>query len=128
MKRRITTKALYIDRKGVITISSTIVPSTPDKALIHKVTPDGTNAPAVKNYINRRRPHVKYTGVKSGAGSSTEFANELAVPIRYVDARVKRAADSLLYDINEPGVSFDALVTVAGVVTNGDTWLVELEG
>lgn len=119
---------LYIDRHGIVTLSTTIVPSTPDKCLIHKVTPNGSSAPTLKNYINRRRPHVKYNGTKSGAAGSVKFQNELAVPIRYVDARVKKASDSSLYKIDDPTVAFDAEITLVGVATNGDVWTVELEG
>lgn len=117
-------KALYIDRKGVITLSETIMPSTPEKALIHKVTPDGVNAPAVKNYINRRRPHVKYTG---NEGDTVEFDNELAVPVRYVDARGVSDTGNAIYKLVDPDVPFDEVVEVAGVGTDHD-WIVELEG
>ncbi len=123
-----TEQGLYIDRFGIVTLSATITPSTPDKALIHKVTPDGSNAPGLTNYINRRRPHVKYTGIKSADAASTKFQNELAVPVRYVDARAKSDADGSLYDIPEPTVTFDAEITVTGVTANDDVWLVEIEG
>ncbi len=118
-------RAVYVDRDGVITLSATIEPSTPDKCLLHKVTPDGAeDPPIVKNYINRRRVHIKYTGISDG---SAEFDNELAVPVRYVDARAVKDADSVIYKIGDPEVEFDAVVDVAGVVS-GDAWIVELEG
>lgn len=123
-------KALYIDRNGIITLSATIEPSTPDKAILHKITPNGALAPAVKNYINRRRPHVKYSKVKAsggGAAASIQFDNELAAPIRFVDARAFKA-DKTLYKLPDPTVAFDAVVSVADVATVGDTWIVELEG
>lgn len=117
-------KALYIDRKGIVTLSATIEPSTPDKCLIHKVTPDGTNAPAVKNYINRRRAHFKYTGTE---GVLVEFDNELAVPVRYVNAFGVKDSDAAVYKLADPEVPFDEEVTVTGVGTDDD-WIVEIEG
>lgn len=121
-------KALYLQSDGSITLSSTIEPSTPTKAILQKITPNGTLAPTVKNYINRRRPHVKYSKVKGAGGDTMQFDNELAVPVRYVDARAFKAADNSYFDIPEPTVAFDATVTVTGVTTNGDSWIVELEG
>jgi hypothetical protein len=119
-------RALYIDRSGKVTLEAVIVPSTPDKALIHKVTPDGSSAPTIKNYINRRRPHVKYSAVASAA---VAFDNEMAVPVRYVDARAfTGGGDHALYALAEPTVDFDATVNVAGTVDTIDTWIVELEG
>jgi hypothetical protein len=123
-----TVKALYIDRFGVVTLSATIEPSTPDKAIIHKVTPAGSSAPTLKNYINRRRPHIKYSKTKSSSGGSVQFDNEMAVPVRYVDARVQTVTTGVLYKIADPTVAFDATVNVAGVATNGDVWIVKLEG
>jgi hypothetical protein len=117
-------KALYIDRKGVVTLSTTIEPSTPEKCLIHKVTPDGTNAPDVKNYINRRRPHVKYTG---NQGDGVTFDNELAVAVRYVDARAVSDTGNALYKIPDPTVAFDETVELEDV-GSGHDWIVELEG
>lgn len=118
-------QALYIDRKGNVTLSDTIEPSTPEKCLVHKVTPNVDAAPDLKNYINRRRSHVKYTGV-AGAGAET-VDNELAVPVRYVDARAVDDGDAHIYKIDDPDVSFDSEVTLEGVTT-GDTWILELEG
>lgn len=121
--------ALYIDRNGFVTLSETITPSTSEKCLVHKVTPDGTDAPAVKNYINRRRAHIKYTGINGGGlvPESMQFENELAVPVRYVDARGVTAADNMMYRLDDPEVGFDELITLTDVPED-DFWIVELEG
>jgi hypothetical protein len=120
------TMAFYVDRKGVITLSSTVEPSTPDKALLHKVIPDGSNPPAVKNYINRRRAHFKYEGIR---GTDDTFDNELAVPVRYVDARGWDSSRRLLALVS-PFVQFDEIIEVdgGGVLSNGDGWIVEIAG
>lgn len=118
-----TVKALYIDRFGNITLSPTIEPSNTTKALLHKVTPNGSNAPAVKNYINRRPARIKYVKNQS-AGLTVD--NELATPARYVDARAVKASDKHLYKIPDPTVNFDGIITVTDV-TAGDDWIVELE-
>ena len=122
-----TTKALYIDRNGVITSSSAIAQSTPDKCLLHKSTPDGVNPPKIKNYVNRRRPHVKYSKTKDATAASTQFENELAVPVRYIDARAVLNTNAI-YKIPDPVINFDATVNVSNVANNGDIWIVELEG
>jgi len=121
--------ALYIDRNGIVTLSETIEPSTSQKCLVHKVTPDGTDAPEVKNYINRRRAHIKYTGVNSAGiiPESMQFDNELAVPVRYVDARGVTAADNMMYRLDDPEVGFDEVITLTDVAED-DIWIVELEG
>ncbi len=127
-----TVQALYIDRFGMITLSDTIEPSTPLKAIIHKVTPNGSSAPTIKNYINRRKPHIKYSNTRvsgGGAAASQQFDNELAVPVRYVDSRVQTVSTGVLYKNPEPTVDFDAdAIAVADVANDGDTWIVELEG
>ncbi len=123
-----TVNCLYIDRDGLLTLSSDILPSTADRCLLHKVTPNGSSAPTIKNYINRRRPHIKYSKTKSGSGSSVQFDNELAVPVRYVNAFASTISTNVLYKIPEPAPDFDGLIAVTGVTTNGDTWYVELEG
>lgn len=126
-------KALYIDRNGAVTLSATIEPSTPEKCLIHRITPDGTDAPAVKNYINRRRPHIKYSKEADGTAEMGRFNNELAVPVRYIDARAFDNSTKVLRKLTDIVVDFDDdEVTVTeiggGGVTSGDTWIVELEG
>lgn len=125
-------KALYIDRNGAVTLSSTIEPSTPEKCLIHKVTPNGTSAPTLRNYINRRRPHIKYSKTADGTTPMGRFDNELAVPVRYFDARAYNGTTKALRQLAELTVGFDATVVVTeiggGGVTSGDTWIVELEG
>lgn len=124
------TYALYIDRFGVITLEDGVTPSTPEKCLLHKLVTLSSSAPMVKNYINLRRPHSKYSKTRlSGLDSvgSQQFDNELAVPVRFVDARAYKA-DKTLYKLNDPAVAFDELVNVAGIATVGDTWIVELEG
>lgn len=119
--------ALYVGRDGTITLSATVEPSTPDKCLLHKLT-HNTGAPfTVKNYINLRRPRVKYSKVKSGSAASTKFLNELAVPVRFVSASAFKA-DLTLYHLADPTVGFDQEITVSGVATNGDTWIVEISG
>lgn len=123
-----TAKHLYLNRDGSIELVSTLEPSTPDRCLIHTVTPNGGSAPTLKNFVNRRRPHIKYTGTKSGSASSTQFNNELAVPVRFVSAKAIKASGDL-YHLADPTVAFgNTAVTVSGVVTNGDGWIVELEG
>lgn len=119
--------ALYVHRDGSIRLSATVEPSTPDKCLLHKLTHHIGSPFTVKNFINLRRPRVKYSKVKSGSASSTKFENELAVPVRFVSASVFKA-DTTLYHIADPSVGFDQEVTVSGVVTNGDTWIVEISG
>ncbi len=127
-----TTKALYIHRDGAIILSSTIEPSTPDKALIHKVTPNGVSAPTLKNYINRRRPRIKYSKTADGTNPNGRFDNELAVPVRYVDARAYDATTKVLRKLSDIAVGFDDTVIVTEIggagVTSGDTWIVEVEG
>jgi hypothetical protein len=98
-------KALYVDRDGNISLSASVEPSTSDKCLLHKITPAGSAAPAIKNYINRRRPHIKYTGTKSADPNSVKFDNELAVPVRYVDARASKGSDASMYKIADPAVA-----------------------
>lgn len=120
-------KALYVDRYGFVTLSTTVEPSTSEKCLLHKVTPSGANAPTVKNYINRRRPHIKYSQtVSNGFAATGSFDNELAVPVRYVNA-TKFSSNNQLFKIADPTADFDNVITVSGV-SDGDTWIVELEG
>jgi len=75
---------------------------------------------------------LKYSKVKSGSAASAQFDNELAVPVRFVDARAFVASGSHLYKIADPTVDFDAVISVTliggGAITTGDTWIVELEG
>ncbi|QQS31846.1 MAG: hypothetical protein IPM50_09150 [Acidobacteriota bacterium] len=121
--------ALYVLRNGSIVLSETIEPSTPEKALIHKVTPDGTSAPAVKNYVNRRRAHYKFTGtIDTGNTDTRKFDNDLAVPVRYVDARADRSG-FLVYHA-PPAIGFDEVVDVDPdeKLLNDDYWIVEIEG
>jgi len=117
------TKALYLHRDGAVTMSTTIEPSTPDKALIHKVTPDGTNAPEVKNYINRRRPRIKY----EGGDNDVIFENELAVPVRFITAHAFDPASSIMYYLYPPEADFDAEIEVGGVQAT-HLWIVDMEG
>jgi hypothetical protein len=124
-----TVKALYIDRDGVVTQSASILPSTAERCLLHKVTPTGpTTAPTIKNYINRRRPHIKYTGTKGASPPSLRFDNELAVPVRYINAVASKVTSGDMYKIAEPTPDFDATVSITGVVSTGDNWYIELEG
>jgi hypothetical protein len=123
-------KALYIDRKGVITLSTTIEPSTPEKALILKVTPDGpSDPPLVRNYINRRSARFKYRKVTSGVATTREFDNELAVPVRYINATAVDT-DGKFYFVDDPDIDFDSTVTLAGdpIDANDTTWMVEIGG
>lgn len=119
---------LYVAPTGEVTLSETIEPSTPSKCLLHKITNEQpADPPEVKSYINRRRPHIKYSKTKTGVAVSTQFDNELAVPARYVDCRAFKA-DKTLYHLDDVVPTFDSLISVAGVVTDGDIWIVELEG
>lgn len=122
-------RALYIDRDGVVTISTTIEPSTPQKAIICKFTPNTTAAPTInKKYINRRRPIIRYTGERA-SGTTPSFSNELAVPVRHVNAFVKKASDGSVYKIDEPTIAFDAsTVAVSGVGANGDIYYIDIAG
>lgn len=123
--------ALYIDRNGLITISETVEPSTPDKCLLHKIVPLGSGvAPFVKNYINRRRPHVKYSKIISTADETTiQLENELAVPIRYQDARGIDGSTELYYKVDIRDIAFDENFQLSELAEkDGDTWVVELEG
>lgn len=117
-------KALYLNRDGTLILSDVILPSDAKRCLIHKVTPNGSSAPTLKNYINRRG-HIKYTGSKGALPATTQFDNEMAVPVKYVDARAY-GGDGKLYHLASPTVTFDAVVTAAGVVADGDNWIVEL--
>lgn len=119
-----TTKALYLNRDGSIELSDTIEPSTPARCLIHKVTPNGSAAPTLKNYINRRG-HIKYSGSKGALPTTVQFDNELAVPVKFVDARAY-GGDSMLFFLPSPTVTFDAVVTAASGLADGDVWIVEL--
>ncbi len=123
-----TLKALYVNRYGEVTFSPIVEPSTPEKCLLHKTNPTGgATAPTIKNYINRRRPHIKYSKtMAAGLAASASFENELAVPVRYVHA-TKFGSGKQLSKITDPTTDFDAVVTVTEI-SDGDSWIVELEG
>lgn len=125
-----TTMGLYIDRSGKISLSSVIEPSTPNKALLHKIVPDGSNAPTVKSYVNKRRPHFKIEGTKGASPSSIEFDNPFSVPVRYVDARGIDVTTAALKQLVSPSVGFDQVIEVdgGGALSSGDHWIVELAG
>jgi hypothetical protein len=119
--------ALYIDRAGIVTLSEDIVPSTPQKAIIHKVT--GNTPPIVQSYINRRRPHVIYRVEKEDAEVEPGFYNELAVPVRFVDARYRQASDDALIHLDPPTVEFNSSAHAEEAVLGiGDVWIVEVSG
>lgn len=123
------TKALYLSRDGTVTVESGIVPTTPDKAILLRSIHNGAGVnPSVKNYINRRLIHKKFTGAKGG-GVDPTFVFDFAVAPRYKDARaVTGGATGALYKIADPGINFDDdAVTVAGITTNGDNYIVECE-
>lgn len=121
-----TLTGLYVDRNGTVVLLPVIEPSTPDKCLLHRITPAGASAPLIKNYINRRRPHIKYSETDTGTSGDLTFENELAVPVRYINSRAYDA-DGKYYFIPDPPTDFDSIVSVS-VESTGDTWIVELEG
>lgn len=128
-------KALYIDRLGRVTLSSTIEPSTPQKAIIHKTTPDGSDEPILKNYINRRRPHLKYEGTQPASDAEFGgFDNEMAVPTRYCAGWAYENDSIILGDLKlyyfYANVTFDENVQISGIlsVRPSDKWIVELSG
>lgn len=119
-------RGLYLHSNGDVELSTTIEQSTSTKALIAKITPSGTSAPTVKNYINRRRALIKYTGTRA-SGTTPPFANELAVEARFVNAWVKTVSTGVVYKIADPTITFDSdTITPAGVTTNGDQYTVEI--
>ncbi len=116
---------LYIDRNGIITIESVATPSTTDKAILHRTTPDGSSAPDVKNYINKRRPRVRYRG--TAGGSTPEIDNELAVEPAYVFTIGIAASHGEVYKVADPTFGFDDVITVADIAS-GDDYLLDIEG
>jgi hypothetical protein len=120
-------RALYLSRTGEVTISAAIEPSTPEKALLQKITPNGAGvAPTVKNYVNKRRSRIRRTGTNDGSPASVQLDNELAVPPSWIDAKGTTNPDGILYQIATPAVAFDSVINLAGVEV-GDGWIVELE-
>jgi hypothetical protein len=140
------TKALYIDYLGNITISSTIEPSTEDKAILLKMTEQaGTTPHTVKNYINRRRPRIHYEGTGSASTSAQiTVVNELAVPVRWIafynfsnpGTGLPPASRGLTWETPPTLVNdgfdqtfvFDVGPTAADQVYTSHGWILELEG
>ncbi|MDQ4119853.1 MAG: hypothetical protein M3209_00115 [Acidobacteriota bacterium] len=127
-------KAVYMNAAGDIYLSTAIEPSAPDICLLMKITPgSGVVAPAVKNYVNRRHARVRHRGTRSG-GTGISFDNDLAVVPRWVETCGIKATDRHLYDVANPVVNFDQVVTInidpgqGANILDGDTWEVELEG
>lgn len=119
-------RGLYVDRFGWIRVESAIVPSTPDKALLARITPTGsTTAPDIKLYVNQRNAKRLYRG--TATGGLEEVESDLAVDARYVRAYGVRAADDVLYDVAAPEFGFDDVTTLTGV-TDGDGYILEVEG
>lgn len=122
-------RALYVNSGGMIFMSDEILPSTPDVAILHKVTPDGSSAPEVKTYINKRRPRATYIGTAGGGSHVVAIDNELAVEASDVFAvGVDTGSDDKLYRLDdEYEFGFDETVTIS-LRTNGDGYIVKLEG
>ncbi|HEX8565421.1 MAG TPA: hypothetical protein VF648_07090 [Pyrinomonadaceae bacterium] len=123
-------KAVYMDSTGKIILSTVIEPSTPTKCLLQKFVPgSGVVAPEVINYVNRRNARIRKRGTYVASDPATrQFYNDLAVIPRWFEPSGIKAADKHFYEIAEPTVAFDSVVTVTGVTTDGDGWEVELEG
>jgi hypothetical protein len=118
-------RALYMDRDGVVTLESTILPTTPDKCLLHKVIPAGpSSAPAVKDYINERRPSRRlYTGTRAG-GIDPVITNRHCVKHRYAEAT--KIVAGALQDLATPAITFDNDITVTGLA-DGQSFRLDVE-
>jgi hypothetical protein len=123
-------KAVYMNVSGEIYLSPAVEPSSSDVCLLQKITPgSGIVAPAVKNYVNRRHARIKFRETYVAGNEATrQFENVLGVRARHVEARGIKASDKHIYDIADPIVDFDDLITVAGMTTNGDEYEVVVEG
>ena len=88
-------------------------------------TTNGASAPTLKNYINRRRARIRYSGIADASTASKQVANELAGDVAFVEARAATSADKILYQLPIPTVAFDGTITVTDV-EEGDTWTVEI--
>jgi hypothetical protein len=116
----------FVARDGQITLSDTITPSTPDKALLAKITPTGsTTAPTIVAYVNQRNAHRRYRGT-AGITPAT-VTNELAIEPKFVRAYGIDSGDGHLYDLADPAtIEFGTNFTLTGI-TNGDDYVFEVE-
>lgn len=123
------TSALYLSRSGAITLSATIEPSTPDKALLLKITPDGSSAPDVLPYVNKRRAHLRYRGTQPIAPDLATVVNDLSVVPTYVRLMGATISDGILYEVPDPPlVAFDTPYEILAWVNGGDDYILEVEG
>jgi hypothetical protein len=118
-------RGLYLTRDGQIRLEDTIVPSTPDKALLLKITPTGSStAPTVLAYTNKRHGHVRYRDTVGIGVPHVPY--DLAVLPSYVRLLGVAASDKHLYDADDPDIAFDEQIDIEGV-TAADDYLLELE-
>lgn len=117
-------QALYMDDKGKVTLENTIAPSTPGKAILVKITPQGAAPPLVKDYINQRVVAIERRATRAG-GVTPPIMNDLAMLPKLVSPiRVKANGD--LADLAVPAVVFDQDIAVAGLLADGDSYRVKL--
>ncbi len=123
---------LYIDRDGVITIEATAQESTPNKAILMKITPNGTGAPTAFDYVNKRNIVRKYRATRV-AGATPAIGNDLSRTPHYMKAWLKEA-NSNVKDLNDPHAAgeaagviiFNQPIIVDGLAVDGESYIVEL--
>lgn len=116
---------LYMSRLGVITIEATAQMTTPDKAILTKISPNGSSAPTVLDFVNKRLIHRKYTGTRA-SGQTPAIANDFPVLPAYIKAWLK-AAGGGISDLADPTVDFNTPIAVNGLTVDGQLYIVELE-
>jgi hypothetical protein len=123
---------LYIDRDGAITIEATAQPSNPEKCLLMRITPNvgspTTGAPTPFDFVNKRHIRRKYTATRSG-GLTPSIANDLPCLPTFIRGYVKALTTGILSDLTDGNfpVTFNTDIAVAGLATNGDSYIIELE-
>lgn len=116
---------LYIDRDGIVTIEATAQKTTPNKALLMVITPNGVSAPTPSDRVNKRWLHRKYTGSKSG-GVDPTFTNDLPFDPSFIKAELVDGSANKK-NLADPTVTFNQAVVVTGLA-NGESFIVELAG
>jgi hypothetical protein len=117
------THALVLNRDGSLELTTVVAKGTPDRALLHKVTPNGAGvAPTVKNYINKRLIHFLID--RTHAGSDPSAPNEL--PRDYSFAHAFKIVGSAYQSYATPAIVFDADINFVGL-TIGQSVKLEVE-
>ncbi|MBI3654085.1 MAG: hypothetical protein HY231_23895 [Acidobacteria bacterium] len=119
------TRYLYVDRTGVVTLETTAAPSTPDKCLLMKITPNGSSAPTPFDYLNRRWFHIKKTTTRA-SGSTPAIANDLAVLPSFIRAYLKES-DGTLKDKADPTIAFNTAIAIT-LASDGQSCILEMAG